>query len=110
MASADAASSPAAPAAADRPTRAGVRPGRSSGASRHACADAAVRAETALSIADQCGFRFYSLKAHHLLSRFDPDEEQRLRHHRVTRNLSRSLAANLGREDAETFLSIYAPS
>jgi len=70
--------------------------------------EAAERASAALTVADQCGFRFYSLKAHALLARLSVDEQEQLKHKRVTRNLSRSLAANLPREDAETFLAPFA--
>ena len=68
---------------------------------------ATAHARKAQEIADQCGFRFYSLKAHALLARLVDDEQEQLKHKRVTRNLSRSLAANLGREDAETFLAPF---
>lgn len=67
--------------------------------------DAAVkRAGVALKRADRCGYRFYSLKAHTLMARYSTDETQVALHTRVARALTRSLASNLGREDADRFV------
>jgi hypothetical protein len=64
-------------------------------------------AEDALRLADACGYRFYALRARLLAARVASDEAVASRHARVADALSRSLAANLDREDAETFLSIH---
>ena len=68
--------------------------------------DAAVaRALTALKRADACGYRFYSLKAHSLIARYATDETTLALHRRVAAALSKSLAANLSRDDSAKFLT-----
>ena len=66
--------------------------------------EAAEHAGEALREADQCGFRFYSLKAHRLLAEVCEDPDELARHRRIGRSLSRSLAAGLARADAARFL------
>jgi tetratricopeptide (TPR) repeat protein len=58
----------------------------------------------ALEMAEGNGFRYYQLVAHHHLCGVVDDEDQRARHGRIAVSLSRSLAANLGREDSKIFL------
>ena len=65
---------------------------------------ACLRAEGALEVADQSGFRYYAMRAHQLLARLVQDESASRRHTQVARSLARSLAANLPREDATSFL------
>ena len=67
-------------------------------------------ANSALTRADAAGFRFYSLKAHTILAACSPDPEGVALHARVAKALARSLAANLGREDSETFLAAHRTS
>jgi serine/threonine protein kinase/tetratricopeptide (TPR) repeat protein len=69
---------------------------------------ACVRAHSALKRADACGYRFYSLKAHILLARHATQESRLAMHRRVATALSKSLAGNLGREDARHFLERHA--
>jgi len=66
-------------------------------------------ADDALREADQCGFRFYSLKAHRLLAEVSVVPEDMNRHNRIGRSLSRSLAAGLPRADAARFLETWGP-
>lgn len=66
--------------------------------------EAAEHASEALREADQCGFRFYSLKAHRMLAGLCDDPGDVARHQRIGRSLSRSLAAGLARADAARFL------
>ena len=70
-------------------------------------AEACARAEAALELADRCGFRYYSLRAHQLLARLSEDEATAQRHESVAGSLARSLAANLPREDAAVFLELH---
>ena len=67
-------------------------------------AEAVEPADQALRIADSCGYRYYAMRARKLLSRVLTDEAMVARHERVTTALARSLAANLGKEDSESFL------
>ncbi len=60
---------------------------------------------SALAGAESAGFRYFQLLAHHELVQVEPDEAARARHDRVARALARSLAANLSREHAASFLS-----
>ncbi len=69
---------------------------------------ACLRASAALSRADGSGFRFYSLKAHTILAAVSTEESDIALHKRVANALARSLAANLSREDAETFLAAHS--
>ncbi len=70
--------------------------------------EACARANSALKRADACGYRFYSLKAHTLLARYATLESHLAMHRRVATALSKSLAGNLGREDARRFLDRHA--
>jgi len=63
-----------------------------------------LRANEAQRLADAHGYRYYSLRAHQLLARCEPDEITRNRHLKVADALARSLAANLQREDTDSFL------
>lgn len=60
--------------------------------------------QRALQVAEANGFRFHQLLAHHELALVVADEPTRARHSRVAAALARSLAANLGRDDARRFL------
>ncbi|MFM2247399.1 MAG: hypothetical protein RL071_3473 [Pseudomonadota bacterium] len=62
------------------------------------------QANAAQRLADAHGYRYYSLRAHQLLARCEPDEATQHRHGKVADALARSLAANLQREDTEVFL------
>ncbi|MEN9786526.1 MAG: hypothetical protein RLZZ299_1790, partial [Pseudomonadota bacterium] len=73
-------------------------------------AEATRRAEAAIRRADASGFRLYALKGHQVVAACGLDEAQVARHRRVADALARSLAANLGREDAQRFLELaFAP-
>jgi tetratricopeptide (TPR) repeat protein len=61
--------------------------------------------QRALATAEANGYRFYQLLLHHELERVADDDNARARHARVAAALARSLAANLGREDAKRFLA-----
>jgi hypothetical protein len=63
-----------------------------------------LRANEAQRLADAHGYRYYSLRAHQLLARCEPDEITCNRHLKVADALARSLAANLQREDTDSFL------
>jgi tetratricopeptide (TPR) repeat protein len=67
-------------------------------------AEALVRVEQALKMADAAGYRFYTFKARALLARIVRDPADADRHARVARALARSLAANLSTKDAQSFL------
>ena len=56
------------------------------------------------STAEANGFRTFQLQAHDGLAAVIADETVRARHTRVAKALSRSLAANLPREDSKRFL------
>jgi tetratricopeptide (TPR) repeat protein len=71
-------------------------------------ADALKEIDLALREADSAGYRLYSLKAHELIASISESEASVTLHTRIALNLSRSLAANLSREDAKVFLSLYA--
>jgi pentatricopeptide repeat protein len=60
-------------------------------------------AEQALQNSEACGYRYYALKAHHILARLATDEKVAKRHERIGRALQRSLAGNLSPDDAESF-------
>lgn len=60
----------------------------------------------ALALAEASGFRLYQLEAHHQLAGTAPDLATRGRHARVATALSRSLAANLSKDDARRFLDV----
>ncbi|MCP4807721.1 MAG: protein kinase [Proteobacteria bacterium] len=66
---------------------------------------AVAKAMQALKRADGCGYRFYSLKAHSLIARYATDDTTLALHRRVAAALSKSLAANLSRDDSAAFLS-----
>ena len=70
-------------------------------------ADAVKEIEQALRGADSAGYRLYSLKAHELLSRLSDSEATVSLHSRIAKNLARSLAANLSREDAQAFQAMH---
>lgn len=61
--------------------------------------------QRALVTAEASGFRLYQLVAHHELEQVVDDDTAKARHSRVAGALARSLAANLGREDARRFLA-----
>ena len=61
-------------------------------------------ADEGLRIADACGFRYYAMRARHVLTRLQPDEAVRARHARVASALARSLAVGLSRDDLQCFL------
>jgi len=64
-------------------------------------------AENALRMADESGYRLYSLNAHELLGRLSSKEASREMHFRVARNLTKSLSANLSKEDAKSFIAMH---
>lgn len=66
--------------------------------------EACAALQRALSLAEANGFRYFQLLAHNDLAAIHPDEGARARHKRVANALSRSLAANLPKEDAQRFL------
>ena len=70
-------------------------------------AAASASAEEALRRADTCGFRFYSMKAHLLLARYSTDPDTAAHHDRVGRDLARSLAASLTRDDVDSFMAMH---
>jgi tetratricopeptide (TPR) repeat protein len=70
-------------------------------------ADALEEIELALRGADSAGYRLYSLKAHQLIASISESKAVVSLHSRIASNLSRSLAANLSRDDAKVFLSLY---
>jgi tetratricopeptide (TPR) repeat protein len=70
-------------------------------------ADALEEIELALRGADSAGYRLYSLKAHELIASISESKAVVSLHSRIASNLSRSLAANLSRDDAKVFLSLY---
>ncbi len=61
--------------------------------------------QEALSTAEANGYRYFQLLAHNELARCLGDESASALHNRVARATSRSLAANLGRDDAKRFLA-----
>jgi len=71
-------------------------------------ADAIEEIELALRDADSAGYRLYSLKAHELIASLSESQAVVSLHNRIASNLSRSLAANLSREDAKAFLTLHA--
>jgi tetratricopeptide (TPR) repeat protein len=58
----------------------------------------------ALEIAQGAGYRYYQFVAHHELSLVDENPDAREIHGRTAKSLGRSIAANLPRIDAKTFL------
>jgi len=64
-------------------------------------------AEEALRLADACGYRHYAMRARQLIIECTDDEAAIARHRRVAEALTRSLAANLSREDAASFLAMH---
>jgi len=60
-------------------------------------------AQTALNSSEACGYRYYALKAHHLLARLADDEDTAHHHQRIAKALQRSLAGNLTSDDAKSF-------
>ena len=70
-------------------------------------ADAIEEVERALRGADSAGYRLYSLKAHALIARLSDSEATVSLHSRIAANLSRSLAANLSREDGQAFQAMH---
>jgi len=64
-------------------------------------------AEEALRLADSSGYRHYAMRARRLIIECTDDEVLIARHQRVAVALARSLAANLGREDAASFLAMH---
>jgi tetratricopeptide (TPR) repeat protein len=71
-------------------------------------AEALEEIELALREADSAGYRLYSLKAHELIASLSESKATVSLHTRIASNLSRSLAANLSREDAKSFLALHA--
>ncbi|MFH1463827.1 MAG: protein kinase [Pseudomonadota bacterium] len=69
--------------------------------------EAMARAAQSLQRADAAGYRFYTFKAHKLLSGIALDPAVADRHARVARALARSLAANLSAEDSASFLAFH---
>jgi len=67
--------------------------------------DARPLLQEALSTAEANGYRYFQLLAHHELSRCLGDPTAVALHHRVSKATARSLAANLGRDDAKRFLA-----
>lgn len=66
---------------------------------------AAELADTALRLADSCGYRYYAMRARQILTEVLPNEAAVSRHRRVAEALARSLAASLSQEDGASFLS-----
>ena len=64
-------------------------------------------AEEALRLADSSGYRHYAMRARQLIINCTEDEVSIARHQRVAEALARSLAANLGREDAAAFMKMH---
>jgi tetratricopeptide (TPR) repeat protein len=64
-------------------------------------------AEEALRMADASGYRHYAMRARQLIIECTDDEVVIARHRRVAEALARSLAANLAREDAASFLKMH---
>ncbi|MEC9388830.1 MAG: protein kinase [Myxococcota bacterium] len=64
-------------------------------------------AEEALRLADASGYRHYAMRARRLIIECTDDEVAIARHRRVAEALARSLAANLSREDATSFLAMH---
>ena len=60
-------------------------------------------ATEALVSSEACGYRYYALKAHHLLARLAKDESTAHHHERIAKALQRSLAGNLSSDDAKSF-------
>jgi tetratricopeptide (TPR) repeat protein len=63
--------------------------------------------EEALRLADSCGYRHYAMRARRLIMHCTDDEVIISRHQRVAEALTRSLAANLSREDSFAFMTIH---
>ncbi|MEL6348857.1 MAG: tetratricopeptide repeat protein, partial [Myxococcota bacterium] len=61
-------------------------------------------AESALRLAETCGYRYYAMRARQLLADTLEKEASVSRHQRVAEALARSLAANLPAEDGAAFL------
>jgi tetratricopeptide (TPR) repeat protein len=59
----------------------------------------------ALTTAESAGFRYFQLLAHNELVFVEPDESARARHDRVARAMARSLAANLPKDQAASFMA-----
>jgi tetratricopeptide (TPR) repeat protein len=72
-----------------------------------ASSEALALAEDALRISDSCGYRHYAMRARRVIMRATSDEVLIARHARVADALARSLAANLGRDDSDAFLSMH---
>ncbi len=66
---------------------------------------AADLADEALRLADASGYRLYAMRARQVAARTVADEATRARHQRVADALARSLAANLPRDDAASFMA-----
>ena len=64
-------------------------------------------AETALRLSEEAGYRLYSLNAHELLAKLVTSSASKEMHSRVARNLTRSLSANLSKEDANSFVGLH---
>jgi len=64
-------------------------------------------AEEALRLSDASGYRHYAMRARQLIISCTDDEVVIARHMRVAEALARSLAGNLSREDAQSFLEIH---
>ena len=64
-------------------------------------------AEEALRLADSSGYRHYAMRARKLITQCTSDEVVIARHQRVAEALTRSLAANLSREDAGAFMKMH---
>ena len=67
--------------------------------------DALASLQHTLQMAENNGFRYYQLIAHHHLCRVSTDPEQHAKHKRVAIALSRSLSANLEPKDSKSFLA-----
>jgi len=69
--------------------------------------DAIKSAETALRMAEEAGYRLYSLNAHELLANLVTSSASKEMHSRVAKNLTKSLSANLSKEDARSFIELH---
>jgi tetratricopeptide (TPR) repeat protein len=69
--------------------------------------EARERAQRSLQRSDAAGYRFYTFKARRLLAEVFGDPAEAERHARVAQALARSLAANLGPDDAGSFLAFH---
>ncbi len=64
-------------------------------------------AEKALRMSEEAGYRLYSLNAHELLANLVASDAPKEMHTRVAQNLTKSLSANLSKEDAKSFVELH---